>query len=390
MSNLVNLLVPSIIALLTALYPAPWHLRTRNIATLSMIFWMTALNLVHIVNCLVWNNSAEIKARAWGDISSLVLVGYNFGLPLAHMILAKQLEAYTTLRSKSPLYDSTSRRRHKLVDLSFSIIGPIAGILLHLSTQDRRFYVVEGFGPMAATYWDTWGVILMAIIPIVIAGAAAVYTIMALVNVYLRRQQMLSLIASDASVNKEQFFRLYFLTIAEMGTCGLRAIFNLVSFQHGPQPLGHRGPPVKSLSLIESISSSDLSSTNNLVLQLQWYTVVACSFVFFLCFATSTETKKFWNNLFRRVFCIKESPQSGSRKLGSWDASTSAGTKKSPFTSTGTATSESAYPVTPKEAYSLEEMLGKTTIGKNREEAIWDEHKQADMYIASYEGGKGE
>lgn len=29
--------------------------------------------------------------------------------------------------------------------------------------MDRRFYVVEMFGPLPATFWDTWGVILMAV-----------------------------------------------------------------------------------------------------------------------------------------------------------------------------------------------------------------------------------
>ena len=43
-------LAPSIIALVLALYPLPWHLRTRNIGTLAMIFWMAVLNLMHIVN----------------------------------------------------------------------------------------------------------------------------------------------------------------------------------------------------------------------------------------------------------------------------------------------------------------------------------------------------
>jgi hypothetical protein len=44
-------LVPTVLSLLAVLYPAPWHIRTRNIATLSMIFWMTALNIAHLVNC---------------------------------------------------------------------------------------------------------------------------------------------------------------------------------------------------------------------------------------------------------------------------------------------------------------------------------------------------
>jgi pheromone a factor receptor len=42
---------------------------------------------------------------------------------------------------------------------------------------------------------------------------------MALVNINLRRQQMLTIIASDASVNREQFYRLLFLALAELGTC---------------------------------------------------------------------------------------------------------------------------------------------------------------------------
>jgi pheromone a factor receptor len=85
-------LVPTIFALVLALYPAPWHLRTRNIATLSMIFWMTSLNLVHLVNCvwcrwaffdqskllltrtgIVWDNNVDIKAKVWGDISTTVI-----------------------------------------------------------------------------------------------------------------------------------------------------------------------------------------------------------------------------------------------------------------------------------------------------------------------------
>lgn len=50
MINYPELLVPAIIAFLVVLWVLPWHFRLRNIATLSMCFWMTALNLSHIVN----------------------------------------------------------------------------------------------------------------------------------------------------------------------------------------------------------------------------------------------------------------------------------------------------------------------------------------------------
>jgi hypothetical protein len=64
-------------------------------------------------------------------------------------------------------------------------------------------------------------------------------------------------------------------------------VFNLLAYQNGPQPLGHRGPPEHNLARIETIPWSDISTTGHAILNLQFFTVVACSFVFFFCFATS-------------------------------------------------------------------------------------------------------
>lgn len=110
---------------------------------------------------------------------------------------------------------------------------------------------------------------------------------MTLVNICLRRQQMLSLIASNASVRRDQFYRLMFLTLSEVGTCGLRAIFNLMSFRNGPQPIGHRGAPFHDVTIIESLEWSSTTAGERLTLHLSFFTVVACSYVFFMCFATS-------------------------------------------------------------------------------------------------------
>jgi hypothetical protein len=159
-----------------------------------------------------------------------------------------------------------------IVDVLLAGVSPIVGILLHLSQmvrsvysagqgaeeiflglikgggfsfsfwnlQDRRFYILEGVGCVPATYWDTYGLIAMALVPVGIALAAGTYTstlekktfpfrfsflmanlstVMALVNIWLRRQKMMSMIASGASVNKDQFLRLFVLALAEYGTC---------------------------------------------------------------------------------------------------------------------------------------------------------------------------
>ncbi|WVW82815.1 hypothetical protein I302_104827 [Kwoniella bestiolae CBS 10118] len=380
----IEYLVPSLLATILALYPLPWHIRTRNIATLSMIFWMTTLNMVHNVNCIAWDDNSDIKARVWGDISTVIIVGYNFALPTAHLLLAKQLESLTTLRPHSPLYDDKSRRKHRLIDLSATFLAPIVGVLVHLSNMDRRFYVVEGFGPLPATYWNGWGVFWMAIVPICIALACAVYTALALINIIRRRKQMLSMIATGSSVNKEQFFRLLFLTIAELGTCGLRAIFNLMSFQRGPQPLGHFGPPMHNLRRIESIPLSLVSERGMLVLRLSYFTCVACSYIFFLCFVTSAEVKRFYGLILHRIFpCIPE-PTDRTLRLGSMDGSgftgsgySSRNTQKIQIhTTTSTYTTEhpssSNMPLSPLSSssstakdkdMSLEDMLGTPVMG---------------------------
>jgi pheromone a factor receptor len=118
-------------------------------------------------------------------------------------------------------------------------MGPIVGILVHLTQMDRRYYIVEGYGPMQSTYWNAWGTFWMAFMPIIIAIGALIFTgkfaektwvrllaheydipaVMALVNIYLRRAKMLTMISSDSRTSKDQFVRLYVLSVAELATC---------------------------------------------------------------------------------------------------------------------------------------------------------------------------
>lgn len=51
MSDYAALLVPAIAAVLGVIYVLPWHVRLRNVATLSMSFWLITQNIRNIVNC---------------------------------------------------------------------------------------------------------------------------------------------------------------------------------------------------------------------------------------------------------------------------------------------------------------------------------------------------
>jgi pheromone a factor receptor len=125
---------------------------------------------------------------------SALTVGYNYGLPLSHLLLARQLEGLTTLRKRSVLCDDRLKKTRLAIDWSMAVALPVIGILLHLTQQvshasplrstvltmltlqERRFYIMEGAGCTPATYWNAWGVLAMAFFPIAIAVGAMIYT----------------------------------------------------------------------------------------------------------------------------------------------------------------------------------------------------------------------
>lgn len=53
---------------LLVLIPLPWHLRARNIATVSIVVWLFAVNMIYGINSILWADNVDIKARVWCDI----------------------------------------------------------------------------------------------------------------------------------------------------------------------------------------------------------------------------------------------------------------------------------------------------------------------------------
>lgn len=51
------------------LVPLPWHWRAGNVATLSMIVWLFAVNIIYGVDALIWSRNVEVVAPVWCDIS---------------------------------------------------------------------------------------------------------------------------------------------------------------------------------------------------------------------------------------------------------------------------------------------------------------------------------
>jgi pheromone a factor receptor len=73
----------------------------------------------------------------------------------------------------------------------------------------------------------------------------------------------------------------------------MRAYFNLISYANGPQPFA-KGPSVGgpiNLATVGVVTESMVTPDMRRSMLLQWYTVVACSIVFFFCFATGKPSR---------------------------------------------------------------------------------------------------
>lgn len=58
----------SFLAAVAVSLPVPWHWRAKNIATLSIIFWLLSANLVIFVNAIIWADNYDDLSPLWCDI----------------------------------------------------------------------------------------------------------------------------------------------------------------------------------------------------------------------------------------------------------------------------------------------------------------------------------
>ena len=59
----------ALLAAVLVLVPLPWHWRAGNVATLSIIAWLFATDVIYGADAIVWGDNAIIVIPVWCDIS---------------------------------------------------------------------------------------------------------------------------------------------------------------------------------------------------------------------------------------------------------------------------------------------------------------------------------
>ncbi|KAJ7661863.1 pheromone A receptor-domain-containing protein [Mycena rosella] len=193
----------------------PWHWRARNVATLSIIFWLFAINLIFAIDSVMWANSIDIMALVWCDITTKLIIGSNFALPAACLCICIHLEQVSSIRVvRTTVAD---KRRRQLFEAFMCFGLPLLFMALHYIVQGHRFDIIEEYGCRPATYLSVASVFIVWIPPILMAVAALVFAGLALRHFMLRRITFAAhLDATHSALTTSRYLRLMLMSIIQM------------------------------------------------------------------------------------------------------------------------------------------------------------------------------
>ena len=156
-----NAVAVPILAMVTLIIDVPpfvWHIKNRNLAASSLVFWVIIDNLMNFINPLIWptdNIQHWWHGQIFCDIEIKIMMAANFGVvgSMACIMrnLAKALDTEHTTLSQS----RAQRCRQIIIDCLVCFGGPVYVMLVHYIVQPNRYYIFAISG-CTSSFDDSW------------------------------------------------------------------------------------------------------------------------------------------------------------------------------------------------------------------------------------------
>ncbi|KIJ47233.1 hypothetical protein M422DRAFT_164105 [Sphaerobolus stellatus SS14] len=203
------LLLPLILASL------PSHIRSRSIPMISLSLWLALLNIIRGVNAIAWAGNVDIKLLVWCDITTKLVIGFTFAVPLSALCICRQLEYVSSTRQV--MLDHRDKRRRNIFDAILCFGVPTIFMALHYIVQGHRFDIIEDIGCNPTTYISLPAVLLMWVPPLFISLISMGYALAAFHHFLKRRIEFASVLrSSNSAISPSRYFRLMTLAIFEI------------------------------------------------------------------------------------------------------------------------------------------------------------------------------
>ncbi|KAJ7028370.1 GPCR fungal pheromone mating factor [Mycena alexandri] len=267
----------------------PHHWRVKNMATLSIIAWLTAYNLTYGINAIIWNGNADIRVPVWCDIVTKLKIGADVGLPGSCLCMAKRLNRITYGLDMSP-----RGWRHRTLDVFLCWGLPVLVMILHVIVQGHRFDIIEDLGCIPAVYVSWPSILILDVSAFIPAVLALFYCAQALFRLYRRHVALRTMLTTTApSLSPSRYVRLMIMAFV-LGAWNtvLLSISTSGEYAEGLQPWTSWAFVHYGFSFIGQFTDDNFDSESLLRIYVLWWAVPISGLSFFLFFGIGADAMK--------------------------------------------------------------------------------------------------
>jgi pheromone a factor receptor len=166
------------ISLLLLIPPAIWHVKQRNVAAISLLFWIALSTLFLFVNALIWRTD-EIE-KWWDgailcDIQGKLFWAAYIGVQTSLACIMRRLAGVVDVDKIQVTQTRAQNKRRVIVDLLWCFALPIYAMAVEYVVQSNR-YVIIGISGCAASIDNSWvSVVLLLMWPPIFSLVTAYY-----------------------------------------------------------------------------------------------------------------------------------------------------------------------------------------------------------------------
>lgn len=156
----VALPILAFLSILFTIPPLAWHLKNRNVAACSLIFWVTLANLFVFVNALIWPTD-DVKSWWNGvglcDIEVKLTWAFSVGACGSLACIMRNLARVMDVDRGAIILTRAQKKRQALIDLVWCFACPIYVMAVDYVVQFRRYYIftIAGCTPAVDNSWAT-------------------------------------------------------------------------------------------------------------------------------------------------------------------------------------------------------------------------------------------
>ena len=150
--------VLALMSLILDIPPLAWHIKNRNLAASSLVFWIILSNLMNVVNPFIWpTDDIENWWNGSGlcDVEVKLMIAVTFGVVGSLACIMRSL-AQVLDTERTVLNPSSAERHWKMAtNLLLCFGGPFYSMVIHYVVQPNRYYIFAISG-CTTSYDNSW------------------------------------------------------------------------------------------------------------------------------------------------------------------------------------------------------------------------------------------